>query len=74
MKTITSDPIIDEVRAIREEHASRFGYDLSRIFCDIKARQEASNREFVKYPSRTVARRHNNSVNRPTTPSASLQG
>ncbi len=52
MKTETTDPIVAEVRATRDKHASRFGYDLTEIFRDIKARQEASGREYVKYPPR----------------------
>ena len=59
MKTTTIDPIVAEVRAVRDKHASKFGYNLSRIFCDIKARQEASGKEFVKYPSRVAAEWHN---------------
>ncbi|NQU23518.1 MAG: hypothetical protein HQ567_19735 [Candidatus Nealsonbacteria bacterium] len=52
MKTKTTDPIVAEVRAARDKHASQFGYDLKKIFRDIKARQEASGRDYVKYPSR----------------------
>ncbi len=74
METTTIDPIIAEVRAVRDRHASKFGYDLSRIFSDIKARQEASCREFVTYPPRSAAQWHNKSVNRTTTPSATHQG
>ena len=74
MKTTTIDPIVAEVRTVRDKHASKFGYDLSKIFRDIKARQEASGREFIKYPSRVAAPWHNESVNRTTTPSsATLQ-
>ncbi len=60
--------------AVRDRHASKFGYNLSRIFRDIKARQEASGRKFVKYPSRSAAQWHNKSVTRATTPSVTLQG
>ncbi len=74
MKTTMIDPIVDEVRAVRDNHASKFGYDLIKIFSDIKARQEASGREFVKYPSRVAAEWHNKSGNWTTTPSAALQG
>ncbi len=52
MKTTLSDPIVDEVRAVRDAHAARFDYDLDKIFADIKARQQASGREYVKYPPR----------------------
>jgi hypothetical protein len=30
------DPIVEEVRRIREEHAARFGYDLKAIYEDLK--------------------------------------
>ena len=52
MKTITTDPIIAEVRAARDKHAAKFGYDLKKIFGDIKERQKASGRQYVTYPSR----------------------
>jgi len=52
MKNTMIDPIVAEVRAVRDKHASKFGYDLSRIFLDVKARQETSGREFVKFSSR----------------------
>jgi hypothetical protein len=35
-----SDSIIQEVRSIREQHAASMGYDLDRIYIDLKARQE----------------------------------
>lgn len=35
-----SDKIIWQVRAIREQHAASFNYDLDLIFADLKVRQE----------------------------------
>jgi hypothetical protein len=35
-----TDSIIEEVRAIREQHAASLDYDLDRIYADLKARQE----------------------------------
>jgi hypothetical protein len=52
MKTITTDPIVAEVRAARDAHAAKFAYDLKEIFRDIKERQKESGREYVTYPSR----------------------
>ena len=52
MKRPQSDPIIAEVRAVREQHAARFDYDVKAIFRDLRARQEASGRKYVRYPSR----------------------
>ena len=44
-----SDPIVDEVRRIREAHAARFNYDLRAIFKDIKEQQKRSGRTFVSF-------------------------
>ena len=49
-----TDPIIDELRAVRDEHAARFNYDVEAIFRDIEAQQEASGREYVRLPPRRV--------------------
>ena len=54
MTTPTTDPIVAEVRAARDQHAARFGYDLKEIFRDIQARQESSGRKYVRYASRPV--------------------
>ncbi|MDP2828140.1 MAG: hypothetical protein Q8O37_05995 [Sulfuricellaceae bacterium] len=34
-----TDSIIHEVRAIREQHAASFDFDLDRIFADLRVRQ-----------------------------------
>ena len=54
MKTLQVDPIIAEVRAVRDEHAAKFGNGVEAIFKDIRARQEASGRKYVRYPARRV--------------------
>jgi len=48
------DPIIEEVRKIREEHSSRFGHNLDRIYQELKRREEASGRRYVSHPPRPV--------------------
>lgn len=55
MKTPHSDPVIAEVHAARDQHAARFNYDVKAIFGDIRARQEASGRKYVRHPSRRTA-------------------
>ena len=55
MQTTQTDPIIAEVRAVRDDHAARFGYDVEALFKDIRSRQEASDREYVRYPARRAA-------------------
>ena len=52
MKTTTHDPIVAEVRAARDKHAARFGYNIKEIFKNIRAQQQASGRKYVRYPAR----------------------
>ena len=35
---MNEDPIVAEVRRIREKHASRLGYDIHKIFADLIVR------------------------------------
>ncbi len=44
------DPIVEEVRKIRETHARKFNYDLHAIFRDIKEREKTSGRKFIAFP------------------------
>ena len=46
------DPIVAEVRKIRDAHAARFNYDLKAIYQDLKHQEQASDRVFVSYPPR----------------------
>lgn len=46
------DPIVKEVRRIREEHSARFGHDLDRIYRELKRQEKASGRRYVSYPPR----------------------
>lgn len=55
METRQPDPIIAELRAIREAYAARFDYDVDAMFKDIRARQEASGQEYVRLPARRPA-------------------
>ena len=54
MKTQPIDPIISEVRAVRDAHAARFDYDVAAIFRDIRAMQEESGQDYIQLPSRPV--------------------
>ena len=41
-----TDPIIEEVRRIREEHAAKFNYDPKAIFADLKRYPQEEQSEF----------------------------
>jgi hypothetical protein len=43
-----NDPIVDEVRRVRDAHAARFNYDPDAIFQDIKEREKKSGLHFVQ--------------------------
>lgn len=47
------DPIVDEIRRIRDAHAARFNYDLEAIYRDIKEREKEwekkLGRKFISY-------------------------
>jgi hypothetical protein len=48
------DPIVEEIRQIREAHAAKFNYDLRAIYEDIKEYEKKSNRTYVSYPPRLI--------------------
>ncbi|HSE88651.1 MAG TPA: hypothetical protein VLJ79_20700 [Candidatus Binatia bacterium] len=41
------DPIVDEVRKVREAHAAKFNYDLSAICADLKKKEKDSGHPVV---------------------------
>jgi hypothetical protein len=47
---VSQDPIVEEVRKARDEHAARFEYDLKRIFEHLKEQERTSGREYVTLP------------------------
>ncbi|HSG41217.1 MAG TPA: hypothetical protein VLE27_16375 [Thermoanaerobaculia bacterium] len=48
------DPIVEEVRKVREEHAARFDYDLEKIFKDLKERESKSGHKVVSLPPKRI--------------------
>ncbi len=49
------DPIVEEVRKIRDEHAARFDYDIDAIFEDLKRREKESRQSVITLaPKRVV--------------------
>ena len=51
------DPIVEKIRAIRQQHAARFGYDLKKIAEDLRKKQERSGRKAVSFPSKPARRK-----------------
>ena len=46
------DPIVEEVRKIRQQHAKQFNYDLRAIVDDLRRQQEQSGRKYVRFEPR----------------------
>ena len=64
-----NDPIVDEVRRMRDAHAARFGCDLDAIFRDIKEQEKKSGRKFVSF---TRGRAEPNKSLQPTGPASTV--
>jgi len=47
-----SDPIVAEIRKIREERAARFGFDIRAIVKDAQQRDARGDRRTVRLPPR----------------------
>ncbi len=47
-----NDPIVDEIRRIRQEHTDKFNGDLHAICEDIRRQERESGRKYVSYPPR----------------------
>jgi len=52
MQKTQVDPIITEVRAVRDDYAARFNYDVGKMFRDLQARQKTSDSKYSCYPAR----------------------
>ena len=53
------DPIVEEVRGFRKEHAQRFNFDLSVICVDIRQFEVSCGHEVVELPPRRLEGRVN---------------
>ena len=42
-----NDPIVEEIRRYRAEHAARYGNDLGKIYEALRARQRNSTRKVI---------------------------
>ena len=51
---MAKDPIVDEVRAVRDEFAKRHNYDVDAIVRGLQEASERAGREMVTLPPRKV--------------------
>ncbi len=48
------DPIVEEVRALRDDYAKQFDYDIDAIYRDIKKQEAKSKRKFVSLSPKRI--------------------
>ncbi len=48
------DPIVEEVRRIREAHAAKFDYDLAAICRDLRRQQQEPGRKVVSLSTQRI--------------------
>ena len=51
------DPIVDELRTIRNTYAKTFDYDLNAIYHALRERETKSDRTFVSLPPKVSDRK-----------------
>ena len=54
---ILSDPIVDQVRRVRQEYAEEFGYDLRSLAADLRKREQQHAERLVSFPPKPAQRR-----------------
>ncbi len=56
------DPVVEEVRKLREEHAARFHYDVDAIFEDLKRLERESDWTIVSLEPKRIPSAGENAV------------
>ena len=54
---MVSDPIVEEIRRIRDEHARRFNYDLRAIVADLREQEQKHPERLVSLPPKPPRRK-----------------
>jgi hypothetical protein len=51
---MSKDPIVEEVRAIRDSYAKKFDYDTGAIYRDLKNQETQTRRKFISLPPKRI--------------------
>ena len=54
-----NDPIVDEIRSIRDAYAKQFNYNIEAIIKDIKDKQKSSNFKCITLPPKRLKQNEN---------------
>jgi len=59
---MVSDPIVEEVRRIRQEYAKRFNYDLHAIAADLRKGEQEHPERLVSFPPKPTRKRRRSRI------------
>jgi hypothetical protein len=51
---MNNDPIVEEIRKVRDEHSARFKHDLKAIYRDLKELEKTSGRQYVRLEPKRI--------------------
>jgi hypothetical protein len=51
---MSKDPIVEEIRAIRDTYAKQFDYDTDAIYRDLKNQEIQTGRKFISLPPKRI--------------------
>lgn len=52
------DPVVEEVRRVREEYAKQFNYDLQAMAADLHKREQDHPEKLVTFPPKPARKRN----------------
>jgi hypothetical protein len=50
-----TDPIVEEVRRVRQEYAKQFEYDLHALAADLRKHEEQHSERLVSFPPKYIS-------------------
>jgi hypothetical protein len=50
-----NDPIVEEIRQVRDEYAAQFNYGLLALFQDLKRQEESNPKPYHRLKSKRIA-------------------
>jgi hypothetical protein len=53
---MSNDPIVEEIRKIREDYAAQFNYDLTALFEDLKRQEQKNPKPHRRLQPRRIAK------------------
>ena len=51
---MSKDPIVEEIRAIRDTYAKKFDYDTGAIYRNLKNQESQAGRKFISLPPKRI--------------------